>query len=249
MLGKARLKGGTPLQTRTRLLEFSVFGLKYGKSEPKTSDNPLTEISGVWAYIPGFALANCGYDLRLIQDYRITSATATPSTPSTTLASLPAVSRVSGGKLASVAILHTFVVTGPSMNETEDEALSEDVERAKDWIERRMSQYQPFANTERSCYWRGRLDGLNEMYRRTYGKNGPLIEDLRGLIAWAAQFREQQLAYAVQAHKAKDREFIDRLLGEADGAGDFLRKFTGQPVEQDPDRQLDLFGEHPVGKP
>ena len=52
MLGKARLKGETPQQTRTRLLEVSVFGLKYGKSEPKTSDNPLTEISAVWAYTP-----------------------------------------------------------------------------------------------------------------------------------------------------------------------------------------------------
>ena len=46
------MKGETPQQTRTRLLEFSVFGLKYGKSEPKTSDNPLTEISAVWAYTP-----------------------------------------------------------------------------------------------------------------------------------------------------------------------------------------------------
>jgi hypothetical protein len=38
MPGKARLKGETPQQTRTRLLAFSVFGLKYGKSEPKTSE-------------------------------------------------------------------------------------------------------------------------------------------------------------------------------------------------------------------
>jgi hypothetical protein len=52
MLGKACLKGETPQQTQTRLLEIAVFGLKYGKSEPKTSDNPLTEISAVWAYIP-----------------------------------------------------------------------------------------------------------------------------------------------------------------------------------------------------
>jgi hypothetical protein len=55
MLGKARLKGETPQQTRTRPREVSVFGLKYGKygkSEPKTSENPLTEISGGWAYIP-----------------------------------------------------------------------------------------------------------------------------------------------------------------------------------------------------
>jgi hypothetical protein len=70
MLGKARLKGETPQQTRTRLLEVSVFRLKYGKSEPKASDNPLTEISAVWAYIPIHAfhrLCRYGQLLQTIQ--------------------------------------------------------------------------------------------------------------------------------------------------------------------------------------
>jgi hypothetical protein len=136
--------------------------------------------------------------------------------------------------------------------ETNVETLSEDVEAAKDWLERRMQQYRPLANSERGSdgYWQGRCDGLNEMYRRTYGKNGPLITDIPGLIGWAAQFREQQLAHAARyANIPKFVEHVDRFLGEADGASDFLRKFTGQPVEQDPDRQVDLFGEHPVDKP
>ena len=57
----------------------------------------------------GFALANRGYDLRLIQDYL---GHRDPSTPCTTPASPPAVSRDSGDKQAW-PFCNTFVVTGP----------------------------------------------------------------------------------------------------------------------------------------
>ena len=111
---------------------------------------------------------------------------------------------------------------------------------ALEWVNRRLAQFESLAAAEvERGYFRGRVDGLNDLYRRSYGKNGPFIRTLPALLAYArreaisAQLRAEQRAR--EAGESGDRSGVDYLLGVVDGVSDFVRKRDGALVAFDPD--------------
>jgi hypothetical protein len=110
------------------------------------------------------------------------------------------------------------------------------LETALDWLGSRMDQYQALALLEPTTgYFHGRCDGLNEIYKRAYEYREAAAPPFALLIKYGEEYRDDHRAQAAAAATA-DPADVDYQLGLADGANDFVRKLSGEPVEVDPDR-------------